>query len=516
MRSIKAILFQYLFAATLIIALVAIGNDWLQYSSLVKYIEKVETNKASVLARNLEATLIFESQDDFNNLIKSSDDLGISVYNAQNELVFSHGDKIKYNTYADHITWGDGYIITKTNIVNGTEKLGTLIIKSSTTEITNLTKATIYYLLGSIFLVIIVFMGMLFLLDKNIAVPISNFSSKIKEILNSNDLSIRLTPTEKNKEIQELASSFNSLLLNLEVNNERLKDLNANLEIKVDEKTKKLKLALEDLMKYQKQVIAQEKLASLGSLAAGIAHEIKNPINLINNSAIIISEHVNNSLQETMEKIKSGDYTDEDIEDVYDYIKDLNTASKIIVNSGKRADSIIKSMLLLSRSQKSTEEVVSLSYHLDTSLNLSFHAMRAKPGSIEVEIRKEIEKTPLTKCYPQDIERALVNIFDNAFYAMKKKKKDIGDSYSPCLIVTSKQVDEAIWISIQDNGLGINEDVKNKILEPFYTTKPTGEGTGLGMSMVNDIIIAHKGELDIESVEGEFTKINIKLPIIRA
>lgn len=512
MRSLKSILIKYFSLLLLAIILLASGIEWFQYRAYVKHFENAAIEKSNVLANNLQATLLFESKKDFDDLVKDQEAKGILLYNSKNLLFAGKGEIFDIGNLSRDVNWEEGYLITRSSVKADSEHLGTLYVKYSTDRMYSLIQNQLFWILIGYTLVITFFIFMAKFIDSQLTSPVKKLSDFVKKILSSENLSLRVKLEDKNIETNELKESFNRLLDSVEENNSKLSDLNLNLENKVNEKTEELQLAIEDLKKYQNQIVAQEKLASLGSLAAGIAHEIKNPINLINNSALIIEMFSSRSIKDYKDKIDKGDLTKEDIQELLSDLDDIVTASRIISDNGKRADGIIRSMLLLSRSQKATAIDASFSHHLDQALNLSFHAMRAKQSSIDIIINKDIEDTPEIQCFPQDLERAFVNIFENAFYAMKERKKD-DESFKAQLDVSLKVKDNVALINIKDNGTGISESSIKKIFEPFYTTKPAGSGTGLGMSMVNDIIVAHKGELTINSTEGEYTNIFIKLPL---
>jgi signal transduction histidine kinase len=512
MRSLKSILIKYFSLLLFAVLILASGIEWLQYRAYVKHFEAAAIDKTNILANNLQATLLFESKKDFEDLAKDTDSKGILLYDSKNKLFAGKGEIFEVKDFKKSVNWHDGYLITKSDVVAGSELLGTLYIKYTTDKMYDLIQSQLIWILIGYSLLIIFFLFIAKFIDSQLTTPVKKLSDFVKRISTNDNLSLRVQIESNNTETTDLKESFNRLLDNIEEKNSKLSDLNLNLENKVNAKTEELQSAIEDLKKFQNQIIAQEKLASLGSLAAGIAHEIKNPINLINNSALIIEMFSSRSINDYKDKINNGKLSQEDIEELFSDLDDIVTASRIISANGKRADGIIRSMLLLSRSQKATSIDASFSHHLDQALNLSFHAMRAKQSSIDVIINKEIQETPETLCFPQDLERAFVNIFDNAFYAMKERKKSEQD-YKAQLDVDLQIEDEIAIIRIKDNGVGIPQTAIKKIFEPFYTTKPTGSGTGLGMSMVNDIIIAHKGELSIDSSEGEYTKISIKLPL---
>ncbi|MFN2439309.1 MAG: ATP-binding protein, partial [Chitinophagaceae bacterium] len=289
----------------------------------------------------------------------------------------------------------------------------------------------------------------------------------------------------------------------------RLKSENVRLEKKVDERTRRLKQSLEELKQTQNQLIQKEKMASLGELTAGIAHEIKNPLNFVNNFS-----EVNVELIDELEKELKENRREEAAEIAADLKANLNK----ITYHGKRADAIVKGMLQHSRTSTGEKEPTDINELADEYLRLSYHGLRAKDKTFNVEIKTDFE-TSLEKIniIPQEIGRVLLNLFTNAFYAVNEKKKSPqplkgGIEYEPVVAVTTKKLGNKIEIKIRDNGNGISQKILDKIFQPFFTTKPTGQGTGLGLSMSYDIIKAHGGELKVETKEGEGAEFIIQLP----
>lgn len=292
-----------------------------------------------------------------------------------------------------------------------------------------------------------------------------------------------------------------------------LKEQNALLEQRVAERTIELssqkdalQIALAELKSSQQLLIQKEKMASLGELTAGIAHEIQNPLNFVNNFAEVNIELLA-ELKETLNELSvSGK---EDIQLLAnDIIENLN---KILLH-GKRADSIVKNMLQHSRKQSGEMELTSLNELADEYLKLSYHGYRAKNKAFNCTIRTSFDESiGRISLIPQDIGRVLINLFNNAFYSTNEKKKKIGESFAPAISLTTQKKDNKILLVIQDNGLGIPQKIIDKIYQPFFTTKPTGEGTGLGLSMSYDIIKVHSGEMRVDSTEGEFANFTIEL-----
>ncbi len=268
----------------------------------------------------------------------------------------------------------------------------------------------------------------------------------------------------------------------------------------------------EELVRTQKQLVVQEKLASLGSLTAGIAHEIKNPLNFVNNFAQLLVELVE-QLRQDLEKLKEN-LGDPEFQNIQDILHDLAQNAAKINEHGNRADSIVQGMLLHSRGKPGQRQLTDINALLEESINLSYHGMRAQDKSFNVTIDRQYDNTiqPL-EIVPQDISRVFLNIINNACYATLEKKQEMRDGYSPTLTVSTKALNDKIEIRIRDNGKGIPKNIQDELFNPFFTTKPTGEGTGLGLSLSYDIVVQeHKGELQVDTKEGTFTEFVIHLP----
>jgi signal transduction histidine kinase len=274
-----------------------------------------------------------------------------------------------------------------------------------------------------------------------------------------------------------------------------LADQNIKLEQQVEQRTTELKHSLQELKATQTQLIQSEKMASLGELTAGIAHEIQNPLNFVNNFSEINADLID----EMKETLQSGNTND--ALSVAEEIKENNLK---ITSHGKRADAIVKGMLQHSRTSTGQKEHTDINTLMDEYLRLSYHGFRAKDKSFNASIQTHFDESlGKINLVPQEIGRVLLNLFNNAFYAVQEKKKTSGEGYEPMVYVSTKRHMDKVEISVQDNGMGILKSVQDKIFQPFFTTKPTGEGTGLGLSLSYDIVKAHGGELKVESTEGE-------------
>lgn len=267
----------------------------------------------------------------------------------------------------------------------------------------------------------------------------------------------------------------------------------------------KLEKTLTELKSAQSQLIQSEKMASLGELTAGIAHEIQNPLNFVNNFSEVNTELIDELEQE----IEKGN-----IEDVKAIAKDIKENEQKINHHGKRADAIVKGMLQHSRSSSGVKEPTDINALCDEYLRLAYHGLRAKDKSFNAAMKTDFDKSiGNINIIPQDIGRVVLNLITNAFYVANEKSKQKIAGYEPTVEVSTRKDGNKVIIAVKDNGSGIPQNILDKIFQPFFTTKPTGQGTGLGLSLSYDIVKAHGGELKIESKEGEFAEFTIILPI---
>ena len=283
-----------------------------------------------------------------------------------------------------------------------------------------------------------------------------------------------------------------------------------SLESEITVRTKKLKQSLEQLRATQTQLIQQEKLASLGQLTAGIAHEIQNPLNFVNNFSEVSNELIA-EIEE--ERSKSKDARDETL--VSEILSDIKENLSKINHHGKRADAIVKGMLEHSRKSEGTKTPTNLNALADEYLRLSYHGLRAKDKSFNADFKTDFDPNlPKVEVIPQDIGRVLLNLINNAFYAVNEPSKGSEplEGYKPIVTISTKNLGDRIEIAVSDNGPGIPDSIKEKIFQPFFTTKPTGQGTGLGLSLAYDIVKAHGGELKVETKEGEGSIFILQFP----
>lgn len=285
-----------------------------------------------------------------------------------------------------------------------------------------------------------------------------------------------------------------------------LEALVAERTAEITKQKEALMVTVEELKATQAQLVQSEKMASLGELTAGIAHEIQNPLNFVNNFSEVNAE----LLEELENEINKGN-----LEEIRAIAHDIKNNEAKINHHGKRADAIVKGMLQHSRTGSGAKELTNINDLADEYLRLAYHGLRAKDKSFNATMKTDFDTSfGMLNVVPQDLGRVILNLITNAFYAVSEKKKLQPQGYEPTVTVTTKKVNNKVEIRVMDNGMGIPPKVMEKIFQPFFTTKPTGQGTGLGLSMSYDIITnGHGGELKVKTREGEFAEFIIKLPV---
>ncbi len=358
----------------------------------------------------------------------------------------------------------------------------------------------------------ILLVGMLisFWLSRNISKPVEALSNAAKKV-GQGDLTSVLASHSKD-EIGALTEVFNNMVKDLSKAQHELNNSNENLSAA----NKTLNNTLHDLKAMQAQLIQAEKMASLGELTAGIAHEIQNPLNFVNNFSEVNTELIEELKEERLRP--EGERSKETEEEILNNI--VQNLEKITLH-GKRADSIVKGMLQHSRKNTGIKEPTDINVLADECLRLSYHGLRAKDKTFNADFKTDFdESTGKINIVPQDIGRVLLNIINNAFYAVRSPQPLKGGEYKPLVTVTTRKISfppaggvGSIEIRVADNGSGIPQNIADKIFQPFFTTKPTGEGTGLGLSLSYDIIKAHNGEIKLETKEGIGSTFIILLPV---
>jgi GAF domain-containing protein len=286
---------------------------------------------------------------------------------------------------------------------------------------------------------------------------------------------------------------------------------NVRLFESVEQRTRELTKSLEELRTTQDRLVQTQKLASLGQLTAGIAHEIKNPLNFVNNFSGVSAELID-ELQDALKGLTIDQKARAEITELADTLRD--NLDKV-VQHGKRADAIVKNMLLHSREGSGEHRLVDINTLVEESLNLAYHGARAEKQGFNITMQRSLDPAAgQADVFPQDITRVLLNLISNGFYAaIKREAETDGDRYEPTVVASTRSLGDCVEVRIRDNGTGIPPDVKEKMFNPFFTTKPAGEGTGLGLSICHDIIVKqHGGSIEVDTQPGEFTEIRIIVP----
>jgi signal transduction histidine kinase len=278
----------------------------------------------------------------------------------------------------------------------------------------------------------------------------------------------------------------------------------------VQARTRELSSSLEELRAAQDRLVQTEKLASLGQLTAGIAHEIKNPLNFVNNFSALSAELID----ELDDVLKPAPLDDKAREEIDELMQMLKGNLEKVVQHGKRADSIVKNMLLHSREGSGEHRPADINAIVEESLNLAYHGARAEKSGFNITLQRDLDPAAgMIDLYPQEMTRVFLNLISNGFYAIAKRKEVGDEGFEPTLKATTKSLGDMVEIRIRDNGTGIPPEVRKRMFNPFFTTKPAGEGTGLGLSMSHDIVVKqHGGRIEVDTMPGAFTEFIITLP----
>ena len=411
-----------------------------------------------------------------------------------------------FKTYPENNNYGSTAVTDETIIVKrspfASSMMSGAILIGFSTDVINSSKERIKItslLVSGVVFSIGIIIG--FWLSKTISDPVlalRNAAIRVGE----GDFSTRVR-ADSGDEIGDLGKSFNKMVMYLSKTTKKLRKANLTLAATNDT----LKHTVQELKDTQAQLIHKEKMASLGELTAGIAHEIQNPLNFVNN----FSETNQELIEELMQELMSGDPAS-----AIALARDIKANEERIHIHGRRAGGIVKGMLQHSRKGPGRKEPIEINALADEYLRLCYHGIRAKDRAFDARIRTCFDDSiGKVEVAPDEMGRVLLNLYNNAFYAIIEKKKQLRDAFEPMLEVTTRKIKNAVEISVKDNGLGIPQQILEKIFQPFFTTKPTGEGTGLGLSISYDIITkGHGGELEVVAQEGEYTEFTIRLPLI--
>jgi signal transduction histidine kinase len=418
---------------------------------------------------------------------------GHTGFKIERKIFKTYPENVKVSTHAQ----SDEFQIVKrspfaTPLMNGEIMLGfnTLEIAKNKRQIlvTSLIVSSIVFVIG-------ILMG--FVLARNISEPVLKLRDAANRV-SEGDLTQRVNNRSKD-EIGELSLAFNKMVSDLGIARKEIEQRSLDLMNKQEEITTQrdqLKDAIDELKATQQHLIQSEKMASLGELTAGIAHEIQNPLNFVNNFSEVNSELID----EMKDEIVKGN-----ISEVMAIAGDIKENELKINMHGRRADSIVKGMLEHSRSGTGKKEPTDINVLAEEFMRLAYHGLRAKDKAFNSNIEIKLDNNlPKINMIPQDFSRIMLNLFNNSFYAVNQKLKTTGADYKPEVTLTTSAENGKAVIRVKDNGTGIPDAIKEKIMQPFFTTKPTGEGTGLGLSLIYDIIVkGYGGSIDVNSIEGE-------------
>jgi signal transduction histidine kinase len=350
-------------------------------------------------------------------------------------------------------------------------------------------------------------LGLTALVVRSITVPLKRLEGSMAAITRG-ELDVKIPPASAH-EIGAMTKTLGMLRDSL-IEREHLERERRRADAEIRSARDAAEAALRELKAAQANLIQAEKMASLGQLTAGIAHEIKNPLNFVNNFSAVSAE-LTNELQEALRGASLDGKLRTEIGEITDTLR--GNLEKI-VQHGKRADGIVRNMLLHSRHGSGEHRRVDINALVEESLNLAYHGARAEKQGFNVTLERSLDPAAgEAVLFPQEITRVLLNLISNGFYAVTKRKAEASAGYEPTVVAATRNLGDSIEILIRDNGTGIPPEVKEKMFDPFFTTKPAGEGTGLGLSLSYDIIVKqHGGSIEVETQPGEFTEFRIVLP----
>jgi signal transduction histidine kinase len=387
------------------------------------------------------------------------------------------------------------------------EKVGMLYIYSGNKIILEqLSRIIFYIIVNSVLKTISLWAILIIFFNRKVKKPLNQFVSRITSIDSQNPTPIAYESQFETEEIYQIQYSFNKLIKELKNFKDVLEAIVENKTELLKEKNIEVRTLISKLEDAQSQIVNQEKLNSLGLVSAGIAHELKNPLNLSKNSVLIIKDifNIDDSGTVSIEQIKEKK------------LSSLPSVVNMLLESNDRMESIITNMLLQSRSEYTKPTEINLHSFVTMNLSIVQKSLKTKASTI-TKVSTEIDESQNIDVFPNELGRLLVNLFENAFFALSEKEKQAqnkGEDFTPELkVLVKKYGNNKVLLTVHDNGIGIPQNIRNKILEPFFTTKPTGLGTGLGLYLSYEIVKKHHGEIVINSEENVYTEIQITLPM---
>lgn len=450
-------------------------------------------------------------------IVESPSVIGVKLVDVSNTEIYSvnvhenFADKISPNNLSSIFKPNSMFqytkTLTKTLETGKIENVGTLYIYSGNKVILEqLSRIIFYIIVNSVLKTISLWAILIIFFNRKVKKPLTQFVNKITSIDSQNPVPITNDSTNETEEIYQIQYSFNKLIKELKNFKDVLEAIVENKTELLKEKNIEVRTLISKLEDAQDQIVNQEKLNSLGLVSAGIAHELKNPLNLSKNSVLIIKD---------IFKIDTQDSITTDSIDPKK-LASLPSIVNMLLESNERMESIITNMLLQSRSEYTKPTEINLHSFITMNLRVVQKSLKTK-ASIITKITTQIDEDLNIDVFPNELGRLLVNLFENSFFALAEKEKlsaQEGTNYAPELKVLVKKLGHnKILLNVHDNGIGIAPSIKNKILEPFFTTKPTGLGTGLGLYLSYEIVKKHHGEITINSEENVYTEIQISLPL---
>lgn len=497
--------------------LLTLGQVIFEYNDIKNNIYS-SINELSMSFNDSLANSIWEFNDNqtqtiLAGILESPSVLGVKLINNNNEVMYAFGDTeyekptpSMYDFFLTHIAPNQLFEF-KVNLSkklddNTSENVGVLHIYSGNKIILDqLSRIMFYIIVNSVLKTISLWIVLIIFFNTRVKAPLQRLVEKIKTLDPQNPEPIELPEASNTEEIFQIIHSFNNLTSELKNFKDILEAIIDNKTELLKEKSIEVRNLINKLEDAQAQIINQEKLNSLGLVSAGIAHELKNPLNISLNSVIILKDLL--GIKEVNTDVKSITLTEKNFDKAQDVIK-------MIYDSNHRMENIITNMLLQSRTEYTKPTEVELKPFIDMNIRIVQKSLKTNASNV-AKIDLSVEDRLKAKVFPNELGRLLVNLFENSFYALEEKMKQNSD-FQPELSARVEDTSDKIVLYIRDNGIGIPSNIKARILEPFFTTKPTGLGTGLGLYLCYEIIKKHYGEISIDSEVNQYTEFMITIP----